>query len=74
MLLNIYFVSTLFITSYYCYDLYSKENTFNLFLLHLAKSSFYQCLLINLIIMIFLFNYLYFIWKNSNNRIKRNKI
>jgi len=55
MLLNIYFVSTLFITSYYFYDLYSKENTFYLFLLHLVKSSFYKCLIINLIIMIFLF-------------------
>ena len=55
MLLNIYFVSTLFITSYYFYDLYSRENTFYLFLLHLANSSFYLCLLINLIIMIFLF-------------------
>ena len=55
MLLNIYFASTLFITSYYCYDLYSKENTFYLFLLHLTKSSFYKLLFINLIIMIFLF-------------------
>ena len=54
MLLNIYFVFTLFITSYYCYDLYSKENTLYLFLLHLAKSSFYKCLFINVIIMIFL--------------------
>ena len=54
ILLNIYFVSTLFISSYYFYDLYSKENTCYLFLLHLTKSSFYHCLFINLILMIFL--------------------
>ena len=55
MILNIYFVSTFFITSYYFYDLYTKEDSLYLFLLHSTKSSFYTYLFINFIIAIIIF-------------------
>ena len=50
--LNIYCLITLISSSYYFYDLYTKEDTFFIFSMHLLKSKFYFCLGLNFFIMI----------------------
>lgn len=50
--LNIYCFLTIISTSYYFYDLYSKEDTFFIFSMHVLKSKFYFCLALNFFIMI----------------------
>ena len=49
--LNIYCVLTILSTSYYFYDLKSKEDTFFIFSMHILKSKFYFCLALNFFIM-----------------------
>ena len=55
LLLNIYYIITISITSYYFYNLYRIEYSFYIFSIYITKSLFYVCLSINLIIMICLF-------------------
>ena len=55
LLLNIYYIITISITSFYFYDLYRIEYSFYIFSINITKSLFYVCLFINLIFMIFLF-------------------
>ena len=50
--LNIYCIVTIFSTGYYLYDLYTKEDTFFIFSMHLLKSKFYFCLVLNFFIML----------------------
>ena len=50
--LNIYCIVTIFSTVYYLYDLYTKEDTFFIFSMHLLKSKFYFCLILNFFIML----------------------
>ena len=50
--LNIYCLVTILSTSYYFYDLYSKEDTFFIFSMHVLKSKFYFCFALNFFIMI----------------------
>ena len=50
--LNIYCIATIFSTVYYFYDLYTKEDTFFIFSMHLLKSKFYFCLGLNFFIML----------------------
>ena len=50
--LNIYFLITIASSSYYFYDLYTKEDTFYFFSMHVLKSKFYFCLALNLFIML----------------------
>ena len=50
--LNIYCFVTLFSTIYYFYDLYTKEDTFFIFSMHILKSKFYFCLALNFFIML----------------------
>ena len=50
--LNIYCIVTILSTSYYLYDLYTKEDTFFIFSMHLLKSKFYFCLALNFFIML----------------------
>ena len=50
--LNIYCIVTIFSTTYYFYDLYTKEDTFFIFSMHLLKSKFYFCLALNFFIML----------------------
>lgn len=50
--LNIYCLVTILSTSYYFYDLYTKEDTFFIFSMHLLKSKFYFCLALNFFIML----------------------
>ena len=50
--LNIYFLITIASSSYYFYDLYTKEDTFYFFSMHVLKSKFYFCLGLNFFIMI----------------------
>ena len=50
--LNIYCFVTIIATSYYFYDLYSKEDTFFTFSMHVLKSKFYFCFALNFFIMI----------------------
>ena len=50
--LNIYCLITLISSSYYFYDLYTKEDTFFIFSMHLLKSKFYFCLALNFFIML----------------------
>ena len=52
--LNIYCLFTILSTSYYFYDLYTKEDTFFIFSMHILKSKFYFCLALNFFIMILL--------------------
>ena len=49
--LNIYCILTILSTSYYFYDLHSKEDTFFVFSMHVLKSKFYFCLALNFFIM-----------------------
>ena len=49
--LNIYCILTILSTSYYFYDLFSKEDTFFIFSMHILKSKFYFCLALNFFIM-----------------------
>ena len=49
--LNIYCVLTIISTSYYFYDLFSKEDTYFIFSMHILKSKFYFCLALNFFIM-----------------------
>ena len=49
--LNIYCFLTILSTSYYFYDLKSKEDTFFIFSMHILKSKFYFCLALNFFIM-----------------------
>ena len=49
--LNIYCILTILLTSYYFYDLHSKEDTFFVFSMHVLKSKFYFCLALNFFIM-----------------------
>ena len=55
LLLNIYYIITISITSYYFYNLYKIEYSFYIFAIYITKSLFYISLSINFIIMIFLF-------------------
>ena len=50
--LNIYCIITIISTSYYFYDLYSKQDTFFIFSMHILKSKFYFCLALNFFIML----------------------
>ena len=50
--LNIYCIVTLLSTTYYFYDLYTKEDTFFIFSMHILKSKFYFCLALNFFIML----------------------
>ena len=50
--LNIYCIITIISTSYYFYDLYSKQDTFFIFSMHILKSKFYFCLVLNFFIML----------------------
>ena len=50
--LNIYCLFTIISTSYYFYDLYTKEDTFFIFSMHILKSKFYFCLALNFFIML----------------------
>jgi len=50
--LNIYCILTILSTTYYLYDLYTKEDTFFIFSMHLLKSKFYFCLTLNFFIML----------------------
>ena len=52
LLLNIYYFTTLIISSYYFYDLYKTEDSFYLFSLRIVNSIFYILLSINLLIMV----------------------
>ena len=50
--LNIYCLVTILSTAYYFYDLYTKEDTYFIFSMHLLKSKFYFCLALNFFIML----------------------
>ena len=50
--LHIYCIITIISTSYYFYDLYSKQDTFFIFSMHILKSKFYFCLALNFFIML----------------------
>ena len=50
--LNLYCFATILFTSYYFYDLYSKEYTFFVISMYILKSKFYFCLSLNFFIMI----------------------
>ena len=50
--LNIYCIVTILSTSYYFYDLYTKEDTYFIFSMHVLKSKFYFCLALNFFIML----------------------
>ena len=50
--INIYCIITIISTSYYFYDLYSKQDTFFIFSMHILKSKFYFCLALNFFIML----------------------
>ena len=49
---KIYALLTLLTTFYFLYSLYQKENQIFLFTIHLVKSKFHFCILINFVLMI----------------------